>query len=123
MEHSVQLEKQFLQAEEKLEELKLTHTFRQTKSFVLTSKNEKYIVNQFLFKYNSINIYQRLFDPSIDFHLLGRLEYLVELVKKKTIRSSKFKNNDAKEEAKEFSLIKFELEKKKRRNSIENSKK
>ena len=45
MKHSVSLEKQFLQAEEKLEELKLTHTFREVKAFVLTSKNEKYNLN------------------------------------------------------------------------------
>ena len=40
---------QHIMAEEKIEELKLTNTFRQSDSFVMTSKNEKSNLNKLLF--------------------------------------------------------------------------
>ena len=90
--------------------MKLYSTFRQSKAFIRTSKNERYNLFKLLFQYDSVSIYQRLFDPSIDFHMQGRIEYLVELVSKKSVLSTNNKLNDKQNDNKSLSLIKFKLQ-------------
>ena len=71
--------------------MKLPKTFRQSVAFAMTSANEKYNIFKLLFQLDSVSIYQKLFDPTFDFHLKQQIHGLVALVIRSQNKSIKFK--------------------------------